>query len=236
MIPARIGSTRLKMKNLALLGGRPLMSYAIEAAKTAGVFDRVIVNADHEVFEPIAAQYGAEFYLRPDALGSSTTKSDSVVYDFMKAHPADAVAWVNPTSPLQTGAEVRTVVEQFHAQRLDSLITVKEERVHALAQGKPVNFDPDAPFAQTQELPPVQLFVYSVMMWRTKTFMAALERSGYAMLSGKMGYVPVSKLTGVLIKTPEDLQIAEALLQAQRCAGAAVQYDERVRGMKQVPA
>ena len=235
MIPGRIGSTRLKMKNLALLGGRPLISYAIEVAKTAGVFDRVIVNADHAVFEPIAAQYGAEFYLRPEALGSSTTKSDSVVYDFMKAYPADVVAWVNPTSPLQTAAEVRMVVERFHAQRLDSLITVKEERVHGLVEGAPVNFDPEAPFAQTQDLPPVQLFVYSVMMWRTKTFMPAFEQRGYALLSGKVGYVPVGRLTSLLIKTPEDLQIAEALLQVPRRAADAVQYDERVRGMKQVP-
>ena len=31
MIPARIGSTRFKMKNLALLDGKPMISYAIEA-------------------------------------------------------------------------------------------------------------------------------------------------------------------------------------------------------------
>ena len=46
MIPGRIGSTRLPMKNLALLGGRPLLSYAVRAAKAAGVFDRIIVNGD----------------------------------------------------------------------------------------------------------------------------------------------------------------------------------------------
>jgi CMP-N-acetylneuraminic acid synthetase len=29
MVPARMGSERLKMKNLALLNGQPLISYAI---------------------------------------------------------------------------------------------------------------------------------------------------------------------------------------------------------------
>lgn len=224
MVPGRIGSTRLKMKNLALLGGRPLMAYAIEAAKASGVFDRIIVNADHEVFEKIAVQHGAEFYLRPAALGSSTMKSDEVVYDFMSAHPADVVAWVNPTSPLQTGEEVRAVVEHFHARQLDSLITVREERVHGLVQDRPVNFDPETPFAQTQDLPPVQLFVYSVMMWRTATFRRAFEATGHALMSGAFGVFPVSKRSAVLIKTQEDLQIAEALLRAQP---ASVRYDER---------
>lgn len=237
MIPGRIGSTRLKMKNLALLGGRPLMSYAIEAAKAAKVFDRIIINADHEIFEAIAAQHGAEFYLRPAALGASTTKSDHVVYDFMQKHPAESVAWVNPTSPLQTGGEIRMVVDYFRVHHLDSLITVKEEHVHGLVNGRPVNFDPEGAFAQTQDLSPVQLFVYSVMMWCTKTFMAAFEQRGYALLSGKVGYFPVGKLTGVLVKTAEDLQIAEALLKARQSSGAsAVRYDERVKHLKKAAA
>lgn len=224
MIPARIGSTRLKMKNLALLGGRPLLAYAIEAAKAAGIFDRIIVNGDHAAFAPVAARYGAEWYLRPGALGSSATKSDAVVYDFMRQHPSDVVAWVNPTSPLQTGEEIRSVAAHFQAQQLDSLITVKEERLHGLVEGRPVNFTPTGPFAQTQDLPPVQLFVYSVMMWRTAVFQQAFEAHGYALLSGKFGVFPISKRAAVLIKTPEDLALAEALLQGRGNA-APVAYD-----------
>jgi len=232
MVPGRIGSTRLKMKNLVLLNGKPLMSYAIEAAKASHVFDRVIVNADHTAFGQLAARHGVEFYLRPAELGSSTTKSDSVIHDFMVKHPADVVAWVNPISPLQTGEEIRAVVKSFFEQELDSLITVREERVHCALQGVPVNFDATTPFAQTQDLPPVQLFVYSVMMWRTATFMRAFEAHGYALLSGKVGFFPVSKRTALIIKTPEDLQIAEALLQgASRHAPAAVRYDPCVQGI-----
>ena len=53
MIPARIGSTRLKMKNLALINGKPLIYYAIKAAKDSGVFERIIVNSDSECFSKI---------------------------------------------------------------------------------------------------------------------------------------------------------------------------------------
>jgi CMP-N,N'-diacetyllegionaminic acid synthase len=65
MIPARIGSTRLKMKNLALLNGKPLIAYSILAAKQAGVFDRIVINSDSHIFKSIADSYEVEFYKRP---------------------------------------------------------------------------------------------------------------------------------------------------------------------------
>jgi len=46
MIPARFGSIRLKMKNSSLIDGKPMISYAIKAAKDSNVFNRVIVNSD----------------------------------------------------------------------------------------------------------------------------------------------------------------------------------------------
>ena len=212
MIPARRGSMRLKAKNLALLNGRPLVSYAIDAAKASGVFSRIVLNSEDEVFEDIARQYGAEFYHRPPDLASSSAKSDSVVNDFILKNPCDIVAWVNSTSPLQTGEEVRQVVEYFQIEQLDSLITVRNEQVHALLDGQPLNFNEQEIFAQTQDLKPVGLFVYSVMMWRTKSFLEHFQKNGHAILCGKVGYYPVSKLTSIIIKKEEDFKIAEFLL------------------------
>lgn len=212
MVPARRGSTRLKAKNLALLNGRPMVSYAIEAAKAAGVFSRVVLNSEDETFRGIAKEYGAEFYHRPADLASSTAKSDTVVNDFLLKNPCDHVAWVNSTSPLQTGGEIRGVVEYFLKENLDSLITVRNEQVHALLDGKPLNFKEQEIFAQTQDLKPVGLFVYSVMMWRSRVFVENFRKHGHAMLCGKVGYYPVSKLTSIIIKKEEDLKIAEYVL------------------------
>ena len=46
MIPARIGSTRLKYKNLALINGKPLIYYAINAAKNSKMFNKIVLNSD----------------------------------------------------------------------------------------------------------------------------------------------------------------------------------------------
>ena len=54
MIPARIGSQRLKYKNLALINKKPMIYYAIEAAKKSGCFNKIFINSDHDIFSKIA--------------------------------------------------------------------------------------------------------------------------------------------------------------------------------------
>ncbi|MBL8014195.1 MAG: acylneuraminate cytidylyltransferase family protein [Candidatus Omnitrophica bacterium] len=212
MIPARRGSTRLKAKNLALLNGRPMVSYAIEAAKASGIFDRIVLNSEDEIFREIARQYGAEFYHRPSYLATSSAKSDVVVKDFIDKNPCDIVVWVNPTSPLQTGEEIRDVINFFIKENIDSLITVRNEQVHALLDGRPLNFQENEVFAQTQDLKPVGLFVYSIMMWRSLKFLDEFRKNGHAILCGKVGYYPVSKLSSIIVKKEEDFKIVEYLL------------------------
>ncbi len=231
MIPARIGSTRLPMKNLALIDGKPLISYAIQAAKNSGVFERVIINADAPLFAKIAERYGVEFYLRPAELGSSSTKSDDVVHDFMARYPAETVAWVNPTSPLQTGDEIREAVNYFHAQALDTLITVNNAQVHANFKDRPLNYVTNELFAQTQDLTPVELFVYSIMMWHTTPFMADYKRQGHAFFVGKSGFYPVSRESAIIIKRQEDLRLAEYIMKARQAAGE-LRYDPLVSEAK----
>ena len=212
MIPARMGSTRLKKKNLALIAGKPMIYYAIEAAKASRVFDRIVVNSEDAAFGPIAEEYGVEFYQRPTELGSSQARSDEVVYDFMKNNSGDITAWVNSTSPLQTGEEVKNVVQYFRENDLDSLITVRQEQVHCLFDGRPLNYKEDEKFARTQDLVPIERFVYSVMMWKNSAFMEEFKEKGYSILCGKTGYFPVSKESSLIVKTQEDLQLIDHIV------------------------
>ena len=53
------------------------------------------------------------------------------------------------------------------------------------------------------------------------------ENKGYALLSGKLGYYPVSKESAIIIKTQEDLMIAESLLKARHDTESyEVKYDD----------
>ncbi len=216
MIPAKKSSQRLPSKNLALLDGKPLIYYAINAAKESGIFDRVVLNSDDQQFKVLADRYGIDFYLRPESLGSSTTKTDEVVYDFMLNNPGEITAWISPIAPLQAGEEVKRVIEYFCEQKLDSLITVKEEKVHCLLGEKPINYNEEEIFAQTQDLTPIFRQVYSVMMWRNKTFIESMKKRGHAVLCGKVGYYPVSKESSLIIKTEEDLRLIEYIMTGKK--------------------
>ena len=232
MIPARMGSTRLKMKNLALVNEKPLIYYAIKAAKDADIFDRIIINSDSIKFKEIADRYGVDFYLRPHSLGGSTIKSDDVVADFIRANPgADIIAWVNPISPLQTGKEINSIIDIFLKENLNSLITVNEQQVHCLHNEEPVNFNLNEKFEQTQNLNPVQVMVYSIMMWKTASFLKAMETKGHAILHGRIGYYPVNKLSSIIVKTWQDLVLADSLMNLLKSDIENIKYDELVNDL-----
>ena len=231
MIPARYGSTRLKLKNLALIDGKPMISYAINAAKNSNAFEKIVLNSEHSIFSDIANRYEVDFYKRKRELGESSIKADNVVYDFIINHPeADIVAWVNPTSPLQTDKEISDICKYFVKNDLDSLITVEDKRVHSMFDKKPVNYNIDDIFSQTQDLIPVQTFVYSVMMWRSEIFREEYERKGHAFFCGKFKTYPVSKKTGLIVKNQEDLMIIDLIMRSlNNKDGYAVQYDDLVK-------
>jgi CMP-N-acetylneuraminic acid synthetase len=226
MIPARMGSTRFKKKNLALIDGKPMIYYVLEAAKKAECFDRIIINSEDEAFGEIAKRYGVEFYLRPEELGSSFAKSDDVVADFMKNNPASVTAWVNSVSPLQSSIEIKNVIDYFLQNNLNSLITTIEEKVHCLYDKKPLNYSHDEIFAQTQDLRPIERFVYSIMMWTNETFLAEYNKNGVAMMCGKFGTYSVDKLSGIIVKTQRDFEICKLILESSSKSNFSLSYDK----------
>ena len=46
MIPARLGSKRVKKKNLRLIDGVPLIQYIINAAKNSSYLDEIYINSE----------------------------------------------------------------------------------------------------------------------------------------------------------------------------------------------
>ena len=54
LIPARIGSKRIKKKNIKIFHGKPLISYAIVNAKKSKLFKKIIVSTDSKIISSIA--------------------------------------------------------------------------------------------------------------------------------------------------------------------------------------
>ena len=211
MIPARMGSQRLKQKNLRELDGVPLITRAIRKCQAAGVFDAIRVNSEHPAFGEIAAAEGVGFHQRPDALANNQATSEQFVAEFLQAHDCDFVVQVHSIAPLLTVAEIRDFVTVLKEDRVDCLLSADDVQIECAYRGQPVNFS-FAEKTNSQNLEPVQRLSWSITAWRRGTYLAATAAGTCATYAGRVGFHPVSPLAGHVIKTERDLQIAGALL------------------------
>ncbi len=57
IITARGGSKRIPRKNIKEFCGKPILAYSIEAARTSGLFDTVMVSTDDREIAELARKY-----------------------------------------------------------------------------------------------------------------------------------------------------------------------------------
>ncbi|WP_431283399.1 cytidylyltransferase domain-containing protein [Humitalea sp. 24SJ18S-53] len=210
MIPARMGSQRLKQKNLMPLRGVPLLAHAVRKCLAAGVFDEVWVNSEHDTFGEIAVAEGAHFHKRPEELANHVATSEQFVAEFLEKHACERLFQVHSIAPLLTVAEVTRFTQEMIAGDFDVMLSVVDEPLEAFCRGEPVNFTL-AEKTNSQDLPPVRRVTWSITGWRSSTYMAAAAAGQCATYAGKVGLSSLNRLAGHVIKTAEDLALAEAL-------------------------
>lgn len=82
VIPARGGSKRIPRKNIRDFAGRPMIAYAIAAARESGLFQHVVVSTDDDEIARIARENGAETpFERTKVLADDYTPTAPVVAD-----------------------------------------------------------------------------------------------------------------------------------------------------------
>ncbi|MBL9172275.1 MAG: hypothetical protein JNL10_01960 [Verrucomicrobiales bacterium] len=216
MIPARMGSQRLKQKNLRELGGVPLITRAIRKCQTAGLFDEIWVNSEHPAFGDIARAEGVGFHQRPEALGNNQATSEQFVHEFLSVHDCEYLFQVHSIAPLLSVEDVRAFVQTMHSGQYDCLLSCESIQIECALDGRPVNFTFEQK-TNSQDLRPVQRITWSITAWRRSTYLAAVAAGTCATYAGRVGFHTVDHLAAHVIKTEADLQLAEAVL-AQRPA------------------
>lgn len=211
MIPARLGSQRLKQKNLRALGDIPLLTRAVRKCKKAGCFDKIFVNTESDVLGKIALEENVCYHKRPPELANNRTTSEQFVYEFLKNHNCDYIVQVHSIAPLLSLKEVSDFVNFLSVKQPDVLLSAVEEQIECTLNGKPVNFTFKEK-TNSQELTPVQRITWSITAWKRSTFISAYENDLTATYAGAAEIFPIARIAGHIIKTEEDLQIAECLL------------------------
>jgi len=121
VIPARGRSTRFPRKNIALLAGRPLIDYSIQAALAASTIDGTYVSTDDHEISAIARDCGAEVpFLRPAELAGDRVTADEVVAHMIRglrdkeSKPIANVVLIQPTSPFVKAAHIDAAVQMLN--------------------------------------------------------------------------------------------------------------------------
>lgn len=105
VIPARGGSKRIPRKNIKLFNGKPMIAWSIEAAKSSGLFERIIVSTDDFEIAEVAKQWGAETpFMRPEELSNDHAGTTPVIahatqWALAQGMDVEAVCCIYATAP-----------------------------------------------------------------------------------------------------------------------------------------
>ncbi|WP_232531647.1 acylneuraminate cytidylyltransferase [Microbacterium halophytorum] len=130
IIPARGGSVGVPRKNVARVGGIPLVARAVRAAHAAGIA-RAVVSTDDDEIAAVASEWGAEVVRRPAELASGTATSESAVLHALDALAdrgidVGVVAFLQATSPFQPVGALAEAVSRVSDGSADCVFSARE--------------------------------------------------------------------------------------------------------------
>ena len=123
VIPARAGSKGIPNKNIRLINGKPLISYAIGNALKSKYVTDVVVTTDSPMVKVVAEQMGARIVDRTADLCGDAVTLDSVVFDAARRFDCDIVVTMQPTSPTLRVETLDRAIGYFLERDLDTLIS-----------------------------------------------------------------------------------------------------------------
>lgn len=228
VIPARGGSKGIQRKNIQPLGGKPLVSYVIQAAIHSSSVTRTVVSTDDPEIARVAREYGAEVpFLRPAELSGDTVPDLPVLLhavDFLREaegwHP-EVLVHLRPTYPLILPEDIDQAVSRLVASQAHSVRTVCPVSYHpylmrVLEQSWLLPLmETGQAFYRRQDMPPV---------YRTSGVDATRTRliiEEHRIIGDRVQAVITDPERVIDIDTPHDLALAECLLSMSRNSDSA---------------
>lgn len=222
-IPARGGSKRLPRKNLALLAGKPLLAYTVEAAQNSGVFSQIVVSSDDPETLALATRLGATADQRPEELAGDRIPFVRALEEYLLREKIDAeiVAGLQPTCPFRTSYDIRNAIALLRASGESAfVISVSEFEVNpqfaldvAEDGHRAAPRHPEAYRHSTQSQAHAKAWYPNgaIYLAHTAAFLAAHSFYGEPLFAYRM---PPERAFD--IDYPHQLAIAECMMQQQR--------------------
>lgn len=226
IIPARGGSKRIPRKNIKPFAGKPMIGYAIEAARASGLFEHVVVSTDDQEIADIALSFGAEVpFMRPPELSDDHAGTIPVIAHAIEAcrrlgWDAQQVCCIYPGVPMIQVDDLRaahTLLENDggadYAFTVAGFPAAIQRALRRSPQGNMSPFHPEHVKTRTQDLEP-GYYDAGQFYWGT----APAWLSGTSPHQNGRGLI-IPEWRAVDIDTPDDWRRAELLFQALQGAG-----------------
>lgn len=186
IVPARGGSRGVPGKNLARVGGRSLVEWAVRAALESRHAPRVIVSTDDPATAAEGRRVGAEVpFMRPSELAGDDTPGIAPVLHAVRwlqegeAYRPEWVVLLQPTSPLRRAEDVDGALDLAMSRGADAVVSVAEAASHPYwtqaldDDGRLRPFVvPDPPVSRRQDLPPAYALNGAVYVIRREVLLA----------------------------------------------------------------
>jgi len=223
IIHARGGSKRIPLKNIQMLGDKPLIFYPIKLAQAVRKIDRIIVSTDHPEISQNALKFGADVpFIRPKDISEDvpselvTEHALRYLIDEESYYPEIAVT-LTPTTPFTSPEDLNKGLQLLlEHPDWDSVVTVRKAEEFPqwmidYEPGKPcrtVMGNPlDGDYNVSQDLKQYHYPLGAFFINRVKPF---LERPS---LYGRFwGAMEMSSDMNVDIDTPGDLEKARKII------------------------
>jgi CMP-N,N'-diacetyllegionaminic acid synthase len=143
VVPARGGSKGVKLKNIRLLNGVPLVALVGRIVRQRSCIDRAIVSTDHPEIARIAKESGLDVpFMRPKDLSGDIVADWDVLYhaltecEKIDGRQYDVIVMLQPTSPFRKPEHVTESIEKLIKGGYDAVWTVSETdtKAHPLKQ------------------------------------------------------------------------------------------------------
>jgi len=219
IIPARGGSKGIPRKNLQKINGIPLVGHSILQAQKASNINQIFVSTEDNEISKVSRQFGAETIGRPADLVNDNTfmEVDRLLIwtvqllEEKKIH-SDIIVLLYPTSPLRKIQHIEATVSKVLEEDYNSALTLTEDTSYLWitkedGTASPTNYDPLKRGPRQKE---------KWNQWVENKAVYAVEKNLLmkegCRLGGRIGWVKMDKLESTDIDNPEDLLLANAII------------------------
>jgi CMP-N-acetylneuraminic acid synthetase len=202
VIPVKLNSKRLPMKNIKLLNNKPLCQYLFDTVENIKEFDEIYCYcSSNEIEDYLPSKIT---YLKRDkSLDSDNTSMNDILKKFMSEINSDIYVLLHVTAPFIKKKTIINCIDKVKNYNFDSSFSATEIRGFLWKDNKSINFDPSN-IPRTQDLDPIYEETSGIYVFKKDIFLNHNRRVGFN------PYIHLVKFKeSIDIDTIDDFKLAE---------------------------